>query len=71
MNVTELVADGQRYVTDEAKAEVLMDTFFLTPPLPEGRDPDRAVRGRVGHDIRWPSLSEERGREGYLQKQPR
>ena len=43
MDVLELVTNGRRYVTDEAKAEVLIDTFFPTPPLPEGRDPDRAV----------------------------
>ena len=52
MYVLELVINSQRYVTDEAKAEVLIDTFFPMLPLPEGRDPDRAVRSRVGHDIR-------------------
>jgi hypothetical protein len=56
MDVPELVENGQSYVTDEAKAEVLMDTLFPTPPLPEGRDPDRAVRSRAGRDIRWPLL---------------
>jgi hypothetical protein len=34
-----------------------MDTFFPTPPLREGRDPDRAVRSRAGHDIGWPPLT--------------
>jgi hypothetical protein len=48
MDIPGLVANGRRYVTDEAKAEVLMDTLFPTPPLPEGRDPDRVVRSRVG-----------------------
>jgi hypothetical protein len=56
MDVPELVAIGRRYVTDEAKSELLTDTFFRRLPLPEGRDPDRAVRGRVRHDIRWPSF---------------
>jgi hypothetical protein len=51
MDVPELVVYDRRYVTDEAKVKVLMNTFFPTPPLPEGRDPDRAVRSRVGHDI--------------------
>jgi hypothetical protein len=51
MDIPELVTNGRKYVKDEAKAEVLMDTFFPTPPLPEGRDPDRVVRSRVGYDI--------------------
>jgi hypothetical protein len=51
MDVPELVTNGRRYVTDEAKAEVLMDTFFPTLPLPEGRDPDRAVRSRARYNI--------------------
>ena len=52
MDVLELVINGRRYITDEAKVEVLINTFFPTPPLPEGRDPDRVVRSRVGYDIR-------------------
>jgi hypothetical protein len=51
MDVPELVAHGWRYVTDEVKAKVLMNTFFHTLPLPEGRDPEQAVRSRAGHDI--------------------
>jgi hypothetical protein len=35
MDVPELVANGRKYVTDEAKAEVLMDTFFPVLPLLE------------------------------------
>jgi hypothetical protein len=52
MDVPELVGNGQSYITDEKKAEVLIDTLFPTPPLPEGRDPDRAVRSRAGRNIR-------------------
>ena len=57
MDVPELVAHGRRYVTDEAKAEVLMNTFFHTPPLPEGRDPDLSVRSRAVHYIGRPPLT--------------
>jgi hypothetical protein len=51
MDIPELVTNGRRYVTDEAKAEVLIDTFFPTLPLFEGHDPDRAVRSRIRYDI--------------------
>jgi hypothetical protein len=57
MDVPELVANGRKYVTDEAKAEVLMDTFFPVLPLLEERDPSRAARGRVEYDIRWPPFT--------------
>jgi hypothetical protein len=70
MDVPELVANGRRYITDEAKAEVLMHTFFPTPPLPEGRDPDRAIRGRVGHDIRWPSLTKSEVKRAIFKSSP-
>jgi hypothetical protein len=60
MDVPELVIHGRRYVTDEAKAKVLINTFFPTLPLPEGRDPDRAVRSRAEHDIgRLPLIKNE------------
>jgi hypothetical protein len=70
MDVLELVTNGRRYITDEAKAEVLMDTFFPTPPLPEGRDPDQAARGRVGHDIRWPSLTKSEVERAIFKSSP-
>ena len=40
MDVPELVANGRRYVTDEAKAEVLIDTFFPIPPILETSEDD-------------------------------
>jgi hypothetical protein len=70
MDVPELVTNGRRYVTDEAKAEVLMDTFFPTPPLPEGRDPDRVVRSRVGHDIGWPPLTKNEVERAIFKSNP-
>jgi len=42
-DVPKLVANGRTYETDEDKAELLMSTFFPTPPIPEGREPDRAT----------------------------
>jgi hypothetical protein len=51
MDVPELVTNGQRFTTDEGKAEVLMATFFPTPPMPEGRDPARERKGNTAHDI--------------------
>jgi hypothetical protein len=70
MDVPELVANGRRYVTDEAKAKVLMNTFFPTPPLPEGRDPDRAVRSRAGHDIGWPPLTKNEVERAIFKSNP-
>jgi hypothetical protein len=70
MDVLELVAYGRRYVTDEAKAKVLMNTFFPTLPLPEGRDPDRAVRSRAGHDIGRPPLTKNEVERLFLRATP-
>jgi hypothetical protein len=39
-------------VTDKVKAKVLMNTFFHTLPLPEGRDLEQVVRSRAEHNIR-------------------
>jgi hypothetical protein len=47
-----------------------MDTFFPTLPLPEGRDPDRAARGRVGHDIRWPPLTKNEVKRAIFKSSP-
>jgi hypothetical protein len=44
MDVLELIANGRTYETDKDKAELLMSTFFPTPPVPEGSDPDQADR---------------------------
>jgi hypothetical protein len=57
MDVPELVANGQRYETDEEKAEVLMATFFPTPPTPEGHNPDRLTRKNKKQDIEWLPLT--------------
>jgi hypothetical protein len=57
IDVPELVANGQKYETDEEKAEVLMATFFPTPPTPEGRDPDRPAGSSRKQDIEWPPLT--------------
>jgi hypothetical protein len=51
MNVPELVADGQRYETDEEKAKVLIATFFPTPPIPRGYNPDRPTGKNKKQDI--------------------
>ena len=70
MDVLELVINGRRYITDEAKAEVLIDTFFPMLPLPEGRDPDRAVRSRAGYDIRWLPLTKNEVERAIFKSNP-
>jgi hypothetical protein len=70
MDVPELVAKGRRYVTDEAKAKVLINTFFPTPPLPEGRDPDQVVRSRAGHDIGWLPLTKNKVERAIFKSNP-
>ena len=57
MDVPELTANGRTYETDKDKAELLMSTFFPTPPLPEGCDPDQAVRNTSEQAIEWPPLT--------------
>lgn len=57
MDLPELVTNGRKCVADEAKAEVLMDTFFPVLPLLEERDPSQAARGRFEYDIRWPPFT--------------
>ena len=70
MDVPELVANGRRYVTDEEKAEVLIDTFFPTPPLPEGHDPSRAARGKVEHNTKWPPLTKNEVERAIFKSSP-
>jgi hypothetical protein len=70
MDIPELVTNGLRYITDEAKAEVLIDTFFPTLPLPEGRDPDRAVRSRARHNIRWSPLIKNKAERAIFKSNP-
>jgi len=70
MDVPELVINGRRYVTDEAKAEVLIDTFFPTLLLPEGRDPDRVVRSRARYNIRWPPLTKNEVERAIFKSNP-
>jgi hypothetical protein len=52
MDVPELVANGQRFETDKGKAEVLIATFFPTPPMPKGHDPDHETGGSTTHNIK-------------------
>jgi hypothetical protein len=53
MDVPELIADGQSYKTDEEKANILMDTFFPTPPTPKGYDPNPSTGKNKKQDIEW------------------
>jgi hypothetical protein len=46
VDVPELAIGGYKYSTDEEKATVLMDTFFPTPPTPEGPDDSDTGGGR-------------------------
>jgi hypothetical protein len=57
MDVPELIADGQRYKTDEEKANILMDTFFPTPPTPKGYDPNPPTGKNKKQDIEWLPLT--------------
>jgi hypothetical protein len=70
MDVPELVANSRRYVTDEEKAEVLIDTFFPTPPLPEGRDPCRVARGKVEHNTKWLPLTKNEAERAIFKSSP-
>jgi hypothetical protein len=69
MDVPELVANGRTYETDEDKAELLMSTFFPTPPTPEGREPDRAV-GVNAQTIEWPPLTKEEVERAVFRSNP-
>jgi hypothetical protein len=44
VDVPELAIGGHKYSTDEEKATILIDTFFLMPPTPE--EPDNLHIGR-------------------------
>jgi hypothetical protein len=69
MDVPELVANGRTYETDEDKAELLMSTFFPTPPIPEGREPDRAI-GANNKTIEWPPLTREEVERAVFRSNP-
>jgi hypothetical protein len=69
MDVPELVAIGRTYETDEDKAELLMSTFFPTPPTPEGCEPDRAI-GANAQTIEWPPLTKEEVERAVFRSNP-
>jgi ribonuclease HI len=70
MDVPELTANGRTYETDKDKAELLMSTFFPTPPLPEGCDPDQAVRNTSEQAIEWPPLTKEEVERAVFRSNP-
>ena len=69
MDVPELVANGRTYETDEDKAELLMATFFHTPPTPDGREPDRAI-GVNAQTIECPPLTKEEVEKAVSRSNP-
>jgi hypothetical protein len=70
MDVLELTANGRTYETDEDKAELLMSTFFPTPPVPEGSDPDQADRNASGQVIEWPPLIKDEVERAVFRSNP-
>jgi hypothetical protein len=70
MDVLELIADGQRFETDESKAEVLMATFFPTLPMPKGHDPVQKTRCSTAADIEWPSLTKDEVERAIFRSNP-
>jgi hypothetical protein len=70
MDVPELVVNGQRFETDKGKAEVLMATFFLTPPMPKGHDPDHETGGSTTHNIKWPPLTKDEVERAIFRSNP-
>jgi ribonuclease HI len=70
MDVPDLVTNGQRYKTDEGKAEVLMATFFPTPPIPEGPDPERLIGNSERHTIEWPPLTKHEAERAIFRSNP-
>jgi hypothetical protein len=70
MDVLELVTNSRRYVTDEEKAEVLIDTFFPTLPLPKGHDPCWAARGKVEHNTKWLPLTKNEAKRAIFKSSP-
>jgi hypothetical protein len=70
MDVPDLVANDQRYETDEAKAGVFMTTFFPTPPVPEGRDLERPSRNRDKPAIEWPRLTKHEVKRAIFKSNP-
>jgi hypothetical protein len=70
MDVLELVANGRTYRSDKEKAELLMATFFPTPPIPIGLDPDRVARGGVEPDIKWPPFIKDEVERAIFRSNP-
>jgi hypothetical protein len=70
MDVPELTANGRTYETDEDKAELLMSTFFPTPPVPEGSDPDQADRNASRQVIEWPPLTKDEVERAVFRSNP-
>lgn len=52
--IPDLITDDETAKTDARKAEVLMDTFFPTPPEPEG---DTTQASKQGDKAEWPTLT--------------
>jgi hypothetical protein len=70
MDMPELVPNGRTYRSDEEKAELLMATFFPTPPIPVGLDPDRVTRGGAEPDIKWPPLTKDEVERAIFRSNP-
>ena len=70
IDVLELVANSRRYIIDEEKAEVLIDTFFPTLPLPEERDPYRVVRGKVEYNTKQLPLTKNEVERAIFKSSP-
>jgi hypothetical protein len=70
VDVPELVANSRTYRSDEEKAELLMATFFPTPPIPAGLDPDPIARSDVEPDIQWPPLTKDEVERAIFRSNP-
>jgi hypothetical protein len=70
MDFPDLVANGQRYETDEARAEILMATFFPTPSTPDGCDPERPSKNREKLAIEWPRLTKHEVERAIFKSNP-
>jgi hypothetical protein len=70
VDVPELIANGKTYRSDEEKAELLMATFFPTPPTPVGLDPARVARGSAEPGIKWPPLTKDEVERAIFRSNP-
>jgi hypothetical protein len=70
IDVPELVANGRTYETDEDKAELLIATFFPTPPMPGGHEPVQAVGAASKQAIEWPLLTKEEVEKAVFRSNP-